>query len=102
MVGEVHHNVLEFEVSVDDKNRHHVVKPCHELSHDGLHDARAQMVVLEVHYFLQVVAVTQLHENVVASVSLDSLTHFDNVLRVNRVLILNLAHDQVLLGPAEG
>ena len=60
------------------------------------------MVVLEVHYFLQVITVAKLHEDVVPGVSLNGLSHFYNVLGVDRVLVLNLAHDQVLLGPAEG
>ena len=46
MIRKVHHDILQLEVPVDDKYRHHVVESGNQLPHDGLHDAWAQAVIL--------------------------------------------------------
>ena len=101
MVRKVHHDILKFEVPVDDKNCHHVVETSNQLPHDGLHDAWAQVVTFKIHNFLQVVTIAQLHEDIVPCISFDCLPHFNDILRKDGILILNFTHDQFLFGPAQ-
>ena len=86
---------------MDDKHRHHVVEPSNQLPHDGLHDAWAQVAALKIHDFLQVVTIAQLHEDVIPCICFDGLSHFNDILRKDGILILNFAHDQLLFGPAQ-
>lgn len=65
---------------MDYKHCHHVVEASNQLPHDSLHDARAYLIVLKIHNFLQIVAVAQLHEDVVPGICLNSFSHFYNIL----------------------
>jgi len=80
MVRKMHHNILKLKVPVDDKHCHHVVESSNQLPHDGLHDTRVELVVLEVHDFLQVVTVAQLHEDIIPGIGLNSFPHFNDKL----------------------
>ena len=95
------HDVLQLKVAVDDENLHHGVKAHHNLAEDNADDLWRHFVLLDSHQLLQVDAVAIIHKHVVATLSLYGLTHAYRVRAVNGVLVLDLAHNQRLIAPAE-
>lgn len=73
VLREVEHDVLKFEVSVDDEDRHHVVEAHDDHLHDFLDDLGIDFELLELHKILHVAAIAVVHEHVVSRVRLDRL-----------------------------
>jgi len=66
VIGEVQHNILELEISVNNQDLHHVVEPFHQLLHDLLDGPRVDDPSFLVHQLLDIAAITEFHKNVVA------------------------------------
>lgn len=98
MVREMHHDVLEFEISMDNQNRHHIIKTSHKLIHDCLYNAWTQLIIFELHNFFKITSVAKLHKNVISCIGLNGLTHFNYILALDAILILNFTDDQFFLG----
>ena len=52
--------------------------------------------MLELHHFLEITAITELHEYVVSRFCLDGLAHCYDILALYCILILNFADDELL------
>ena len=78
---------------MNDQNSHHIIEPGDQLMHDCLYNLRRQLITLELHNFFEVATVAKLHEYVIPGICFNSLPHFDNILRLNGILILNFTHD---------
>jgi len=87
VVWEVDHDVLELEVSVNDKHLHHIVDARDKLTHNFVDDLRLQLPGLVVHEVFQVVSIAQLHKDVIAVLGLDGLAHVGHVLALHHVLV---------------
>ena len=54
-----------------------------------------------LHDFLEITSIAELHEDIVPCISFNGFSHFDYVLRLNCILILDLTNYQALLDLAE-
>ena len=86
---------------MDDENLNHGVKALHDLAEDNSDDLWRHFVLLDGHQLLQVDTVAIIHKHVVTTLSLDGLAHTYRVRAVDGVLVLDLAHNQRLIAPAE-
>jgi len=91
------HNVLEFEVSMDNALDVHVVKSCNQLVHDLLDNIGTDPPVLHLHDLLEIITITKFHEDVVSRIGLDCLIEASNILALDCVLIINLSFYEFLL-----
>ena len=95
------HDILKLQISMDYQNSHHIVKSVYELIHYFLDDLRFNFPLFELHELFKIATIAKLHEYVISRVCLDCLSQFDNIFAVDRILILDLINNQVLLGPAQ-
>jgi hypothetical protein len=101
MVGKVNHNILELEVSVDDKYSHHIVETMNKLLHDHMDNLRVQLVLFVFHDFLQIGSIAELHEDVISGIGLYCFAHFDHIFALDSILVLNFTHNKALFYLAE-
>ena len=66
MLRKIEHDVLELHIAMNHEDIHHIAETGYELVHDLLYDIGRQLPVLHLHQLLQVVSVTELHEDVEA------------------------------------
>jgi len=89
------HNILQFQITMDNKFFHHVVEAIDQLKENLLYDSGNNSPLFEFHHLLEITAVAEFHEDVISGVSFDSLAHFDNIWAFNGVLVLYLADNQI-------
>jgi len=82
---------------VNNKNRHHIIETIDQLFHDDLHNVWGKFPLSYFHELFKITSITKLHENVISSISFNSLSHFDHVLALDAILILYLGNNQGLL-----
>lgn len=61
------HHVSKFDVSVHHQAITHVFKAFHQLNRDFLNHTGVQFIVLYLHQFFQITAVTKVHEDKVSA-----------------------------------
>lgn len=98
ILREIKHDVLKLEVAVDHQHGHHVVEAGDEHAHDFLDYSRIHFELLQLHQVFHIAAIAEIHEHIISRISLDRLPKFDHKEGVDRVLVLDLAHNQLLLG----
>jgi len=79
MIREMDHDIFQLEISMDDKDRKHVIKSIDKLSHDLLDDTRLNLPSFNRHDFLKVASIAVLHEYIISAVGLNSLSHFNYI-----------------------
>ena len=82
---------------MDDKDHHHVVESSHKLSHYSLNDRWCQLLLLQLHYLLQVTSIAVFHKYIVPGVRFNGFPHADNILGLDCILVGNLTDHQLLL-----
>lgn len=91
------HDILQFQITMDDQFFHHVIEAINQLEKNHLDNSGNYPPLFQFHNLFEITTVAEFHEDVISGVSFDSFTHFDNILAFNGVLVLYLADNQIFL-----
>ena len=65
------HDILQFEVPVNDEHRHHVIETHDQHLHDLLNDFGVHLELFQLHQVFHIAAIAVIHEHVISRVRLN-------------------------------